>query len=199
MIVAPQLAVEELGVLRDGGTTTVQSGADGRIGGGSTPLRSMTLRPCSECDFSGISHNIFIWNFPLTRTYKTLTELTADLQARCLSSSEVVRRPSYRRRSPVHRLSFNLTRQRRGTAPPFATSRASPALPSGTSAFATSLGSVGALLPLDAGIFVQIGVSMTRGRNLEADAVAGCRTFHRDSLPEKAHAALRRAMAGQTC
>ena len=42
-------------------------------------------------------------------------------------------------------------------------SRACPALPSGTTALATSFGSIGTLLLADTGNFVQIGVSMTPG------------------------------------
>jgi hypothetical protein len=38
--------------------------------------------------------------------------------------------------------------------------------PSGTPALVTSLGSIGALLPAEAGIFVQIGVSITPGWTL---------------------------------
>jgi hypothetical protein len=46
---------------------------------------------------------------------------------------------------------------------PLVMSCAWPALPSGTPALATSLGSIGALPPPDAGNLVQIGVSMTPG------------------------------------
>jgi len=53
----------------------------------------------------------------------------------------------------------------------------------------TSCGSIGALLPADAGNFVQIGVSTTPGMNrIDSDSIAFCRTLHRDSLCEQPHA-----------
>ena len=44
---------------------------------------------------------------------------------------------------------------------PFAISCACPALLKGTPVLPTSFGSIGALLPVDAGGFIQIAVSMT--------------------------------------
>jgi hypothetical protein len=73
------------------------------------------------------------------------------------------------------------------------------ALPSGTPVLAISFGSIGALFPADAGIFVQIGVSMTPGWTvltliLSPAAVHSIAT----AFVNQTHTSLHGAVTGQT-